>query len=142
VLHLIHPALVHFSVAFLVAGGVCEAGGILFRRKPVERFGGVLVIAGVLSLVPTVVAGFLAANSIVPPAGSEETLALHERAGLITSALFTAVLFWKAWYRGSIPERQRVPYALFVLAAVAAVAYASWLGGSLVYEYGVGVATG
>ena len=65
-LHLFHPALVHFSVAFLIAGGVLEAWGILTRRAGPEKFGAVLVLAGTVSLLPTVVAGTLAANRAGP----------------------------------------------------------------------------
>ena len=56
-LHLVHPALVHFSVAFLVFGAIAEAGGLLARREALARWGGQLVLVGCVSLVPTIVSG-------------------------------------------------------------------------------------
>ena len=65
-LHLLPPAAVHFSVAFLVAGGLGESFGILLRRPGIERWSGTLVLLGTLSLFPTVVTGFLAENVLRP----------------------------------------------------------------------------
>ena len=60
VLHLVHPVLVHFTIAFLVVGGLVEAYGIAVARERPERFGGALTVLGTIALVPTIVAGFLA----------------------------------------------------------------------------------
>ena len=54
-LHLFHPALLHYSVAFVTVGGVCEIAGLLSRREPLARFGGTLLLLGLASLVPTLV---------------------------------------------------------------------------------------
>jgi uncharacterized membrane protein len=100
VLHLIHPALVHATLAFLVAGGVVEAYGIAKGREGAERFGGILVVAGTISLVPTIAAGFLAENALtLTPAGGE-AVDDHERLGLLVLGVFVPLLLVKAWGRG------------------------------------------
>ena len=96
-LHLLHPAVVHFPVAFLLGGGVCEAIGILTGREPLERFGGTLVVVGTITLLPTVITGFLAEFSLTIPEGTADAVSLHQRLGLATFALFLVTLFWKAW---------------------------------------------
>jgi uncharacterized membrane protein len=138
--HLFHPALVHLSVAFLVAGGLCEAGGILGRRAALERFGATLVVVGTLSLLPTIVTGFLAKNSIDLPADAADDLELHERLGLTAAGVFVAVQFWRAWGRGRVSPGQRTAYALVVLAGVVLVVAVAVVGGEMVYVHGVGVA--
>ena len=70
VLHLFHPALVHVTVAFLVVGGIVEAFGLMRRRDVVERFGSILVVTGTVSLLPTMLAGFLASNSLTLAEGA------------------------------------------------------------------------
>ena len=52
-LHLVHPVLVHFTIAFLVVGGLVETYGIAVARERPERFGGALTVLGTIALVPT-----------------------------------------------------------------------------------------
>ena len=141
-MHLIHPALVHFAIAFLVAGGLLEAAGILARRETRERAGAVLVLAGTLFLVPTVVAGFIAQNSVAGFNGGEADVNLHERFGLVLLGLFAALALWKGWYRGRLPADQKILYAVLVLAGVVLTLATAWIGGHLVYGYGIGVTFG
>ena len=138
-LHLLHPAAVHFSVAFLVAGGLGESLGILLRRPGVERWSGTLVLVGTISLVPTVVTGFLAENVLAPSDALLPILALHERMGLVILGAFLLLLLWKAWGRGVVPQGQRVAFAIALLAAVGLVLYGALLGGRMVYGWGLGV---
>ena len=139
-LHLVHPALVHFPIVLLSVGGILEAAGILARRPGWERAGSRLVLAGTACLVATVAAGYLAANSITPPPGSQDALDAHERAALILLGAFLVLVLWKAWGGGAVPAKARVPYATAVLAGVAVLVWAAFLGGRLVYGWGIGVA--
>lgn len=137
--HLFHPALVHFAVAFLVGGGLCEAWGLLARRPGLERFGGTLVLIGAASLVPVLFSGYLAANSVDLTPRAAAVLDVHEAVAWLIAAAFVAALFWKGWCRGEIPARQRRLYALLLLLAVLLTAYGALLGGEMVYLHGVGV---
>jgi uncharacterized membrane protein len=140
VLHLVHPVLVHATVAFLIAGGLVEAYGIARRHDGAERFGGILVVAGTISLLPTIVAGFLAENSLtLTPAGAD-AVDDHERLGLLVLGVFVPLLLMKAWGRGRPPQRWRGLYAAGLLVGVGLAVAASYLGGLMVYELGVGVA--
>jgi uncharacterized membrane protein len=139
-LYLIHPAFVHFSVAFLILGSLVEAVGLLSEREPLSRFGGLLVILGALSLVPTVITGYLAANTAPSADTARAWLDVHERSGWIVVGWFVATQFWKAWHRGHLPRGQRKLYAVLLIAGALLTAYAALLGGRLVYGHGVGVA--
>lgn len=138
-LHLFHPALVHVAVSFLALGSLCEAAGILARREGGERLGGALVLLGTASLVPTVLTGYLAVNSISIPAGAADVVARHERLALVLLAFFLALVLWKAWGRGAVHPSWRVSYAAALLAGAALTAWTAWLGGEMVYLHGVGV---
>ena len=137
--HLLHPALVHFAVAFLAAGAGAEGWGILARREAVERFGSVLVPVGTLLLLPTVATGWLAANTVDLPPGASADLARHETFGLATAVWFLGLLFWRGWEGGTIGGSRRVAYALLVLAGAVLVTATAFLGGELVYGHAVGV---
>jgi len=142
VLHLIHPAWVHFAVAFLVAGSLAEAWGMLARREGAARFGATLVLLGTTCLVPTMVSGTLAANSVDMPGEAMAALNRHETFAWVLLAVYLAALFWKASYRGRLPAAQRLPFAIYLLLAAGVTAYTGLLGGRLVYTHGVGVDAG
>lgn len=138
-LHLLHPVFVHFSAALLVAGGAAESLGILAVRERVERLGSVLVVLGTLSLVPTVVTGFLAENTLDVPASVAPLLSGHERIGLSILAVFLSSQLWKGWFRGRVPPGQRFLYAALLLFGVVLVGWGAFLGGEMVYAHGLGV---
>lgn len=137
-LHLIHPPLVHFTVAFLVVGGLCEAFGILRGRERPERFGAVLVLIGTVFLVPTVASGLLAENTVRVGTGKDD-LELHERIGFAILAVFLLGAFGKAWVRGNLAGRARTVYVVLLVIGVALVILGSLIGGHLVYDHAIGV---
>jgi uncharacterized membrane protein len=139
VLHLFHPALVHFSVAFLLAGGVCEAWGVFRRREAAASFGSVLMVVGTFSLFPTIVTGLLAKNSIAVPAGAADDLVLHERLGFVLAAVVLASQFWKAWRGGRLDGTERKAYVVLVLLGVALLVAVSVVGADMVYHHALGV---
>ena len=138
-MHLFHPALVHFSVAFLITGAVAEAWGLLRRKARVARFGAALLVLGTVSLIPTVLSGYVAANTVDPSPDGRALLDAHERNAWFVLALFTILLFWKGWFRGQLPEGQRVLYAGLLIGAALLTTYSALLGGEMVYLLGVGV---
>jgi uncharacterized membrane protein len=129
-LHLIHPALVHLTVAFLIAGGLAEAFGVFWHRPPAERVGTVLVVAGTLALVPTLLTGFLAENALTLSEAGAAAVDQHERYGIMVLGVFLPLLLVRAWGRGRIPDDARTLYAAGLIVGV---------GGRMVYELGVGV---
>lgn len=139
-LHLLHPALVHFTIAFLVGGGLAEAYGIARGRETAERLGGMLVTAGTIALLPTIVAGFLAENVLTLSEAAAGAVDGHERLGLVTVGVFAPLLVIKAWGRGRPPAGWRGLYAAGLIAGVALVAATAYAGGLMVYRLGVGVA--
>ena len=136
---LFHPALVHFSVAFLVVGASCEAYGVALRRERAEGFGSLLLRIGAVSLIPTLLSGYIAANTVSVAPAALDLLDAHERNGWILLGLVVAGLFWKGWTGGKIPQRQRAVYAALLLGVVALTLYSALLGGQMVYLHGIGV---
>lgn len=138
-LHLVHPALVHFTVAFLVAGALLEAWGVLLHRPRTARWGGALTVAGTIAMVPTIAAGYLAANSLEIAEDAKPLLDRHESLGLMLLGACLAVALGRAWMRGRIEGGARVPYALGLIAVAGLAAVAAYHGGRLVYVFAVGV---
>ncbi len=141
-LHLIHPALVHFAVAFLIAGAVCECWGLAARRESVVEWGSRVLLFGLGSSLLAVVSGYLAANTAEFPMSAQDLLVAHERTGLVLLAAVLISQFWKAWTGGKIQGGGRWFYMFLLLLVVALTIYSALLGGRMVYGHGVGVVAG
>jgi uncharacterized membrane protein len=142
VLHLFHPALVHLTVAFLVAGGIVEAYGIARRHEALERFGMILVVAGTASLIPTTLAGFLAENSLTLSDAGAAAVDQHERFGIMVLGVFLPLLLVRAWGRGRVPQSARWVYLAGLVVGIVLTVTVAYLGGRMVYALGVGVKKG
>ena len=129
----------HVTVAFLVVGGIVEATGLIRRRNSAERFGSTLVIAGTVSLLPTILAGFLALNSLTLSEAALAAVDRHERFGIMTLGVFLPLLIVRAWGRGKVPDGARAFYTAGLALGVALTIFVAFLGGTLVYVFGVGV---
>jgi len=142
VFHLVHPALVHFGVAFIATGALLEAWGLLRGHESSRRYGAPLLVAGTIVLVAVIATGYLAANTIELQDAARPTLKEHERNGWILLAILVMLQFWKAWFGGSLPRTQEKLYAAALVLAVGWMAWSAYLGGTLVYTYGPGVSPG
>ena len=138
-MHLIHPALVHFSLAFIFVGCASEVCGLLSRRDSFARWGSRLTLIGLASLVLTIASGYLAANTLDFDDEGLTLLDSHERNGWILLGVLFVSQFWKAWCGGRIPDRLAPLYVLMLTAALALTVWGAWLGGQMVYGQGIGV---
>jgi uncharacterized membrane protein len=78
----VHPALVHFPVAFWILVPLLNVGNGLDREGPYWRLGWFFAFAGVISALPAIVAGALDAWACRNVAAAENTLWRH--AGLMS----------------------------------------------------------
>ncbi|HEY0971881.1 MAG TPA: DUF2231 domain-containing protein [Gemmatimonadales bacterium] len=132
----LHPALVHYPIAFLpLAVGADLVGEATDddRLREVGRIGMVLA-AGSAALAA--MAGLAAQEEVNVERGSEayDMLVTHRTINLSTvlAGGVMAALRWR--------ERRASPaYLAAGVAALGAVAYSAYLGGKMVYKHGLGV---
>jgi uncharacterized membrane protein len=133
----IHPALVHFPIAFLTGGVLLDLFGWVRKRESLTPAATGLIITGTVTALFTAAAGFLAYFTV--PAHTEEAHGLMQwhlglNVGIV--AVFTALSIgrWRA--------RALVPSGVVRLVGVFALAllfFASYLGGEMVYKGGAGI---
>jgi uncharacterized membrane protein len=154
--------VVHFPIALLFTAFLLDVVAF-WRRNPFwERMGIIILGLGVLGLGAAIAAGFIAESQVLPTAQVAPILAAHRRDGLITGGVFLVVLGvrWyvhRRWAEGT-PERreagrggQRVMSSQTVRLWVASLgsyligltllSATGVVGGSMVYDHGLGVAT-
>lgn len=134
----IHPILVHFPIAFVLAAAVLDAAAL--RRRELDELAGPLAIAGAVAAVLALVAGVIAMQTV--PSHTEEG---HELMWLHGGLQGFATVVWIA--RTAIGWRSRAqgtPLAARGIGWIAALVlvFASAVGGHLVFHLGVGVQTG
>lgn len=132
----LHPALVHFPIAFLLAAAVLDLlGG--HRREETARWATGLAVAGCATGAAAAIAGVVAWMTIPGhPEGAHSVMTWHAVVQSLALALFTVrgILGWRAPRR--VPGM--VPRVIGWLGA-AALLVGSSLGGHLVFHQGIGV---
>jgi uncharacterized membrane protein len=132
--HELHPMLIHAPLILLPAAVVTDLAAVVTRRWRWEWAGRVLwgsVVAGGLTAG---VAGMAASQEVkAEDARARDMMFLH---GLGNVSLVVGALGLAAWRQRRPPS---VGSGLVGLAALAVAVYTGYLGGELVYAYGMGV---
>jgi uncharacterized membrane protein len=134
--HPLHPMLVHFPVALWTLAVAADAGGVITRHETPWSVSFACQALGLLAALPAMAAGVLDFASVPRGHPARDTAIAH------LMAMGTAWLSFlaSAALRG-LPG-QEAPPAAAILAGIAgflAMAVGGWLGGRLVYRFGVGV---
>jgi uncharacterized membrane protein len=135
----IHPLLVHFPIAFLLAFFALDLVGSLAKKQHWRNVASWLLYFGAIAAVFTVAAGFIAASSVAHGEDVHAIMERHEHFGISVLSLAILLSAWRLKSGGII---QGGANGLFlVLAALLSVLLmlGADLGGLMVYHYGVAV---
>lgn len=134
--HPIHPLLVHFPIAFVVAGLGCDIGFLMtadafWPRAAVWAIGAATILGAAAAIVGTL--DFLLVTDIRRFVSSWNHFLIAVMLLSMTS------VNW--WLRVTAAEPAVLPWGLLLsTSSVVAASAAGWLGGKLVYEHNIGVA--
>jgi len=136
----LHPAVVHFPIAFALVALLFEAVARHPRGRALEPAAAVLIVLAALGAVVTVVTGNLAHDDAVVPPAARELIGRHEDLGvvamwaLVVLAIARLVLARIGRHRGAAAWL----YLVLLAGAAGAVGYNGHLGGQVVFRHGVG----
>jgi uncharacterized membrane protein len=141
----IHPLLVHFPIALLLAAVATDvAGWLLLCNKWLRQVATFLYVLGTLTIMATYLTGRAAAQSVWLPGMAQAIVKEHWDWAFRTVWAFGAITVARLvvlWPRSRDPRR--VVIAAFALAGVMGVLMLGETGdrgGRLVYQFGVGTA--
>lgn len=138
----IHPLLLHFAVALLIAGPALDLVGLLLRREALLLAGRWNTLIGAGFLVLTVLSGLSAESGLgAHSAAGGSLLALHKGLGLLALAAWLPTAGWRALSKLALPLRFRTIYLSLAFAGAALILAQTALGSALVYWHGVGLST-
>ena len=129
----LHPALVHFPIAWLVGLALVDFVGLVLKREEWQRVG-IFVLAGtVLSLLPTAATGLLRAAHMPSDVAVHSLLVTHRTLNFAMAGLVLAAFVLRLLRRDRLQGWWRVVYLSLVFAATGLVLLAADFGGRMVY---------
>lgn len=128
--------LVHFPVALWTGAVVLDLFGLVSPRGWVWQLSFGCHVAGVTTAGVAMLAGFLDLRSVAQGGSARDTAVSHMLAMSTAWLLFLTAAALRAASPASAPSWWTIAVAL---AAFLVMAFGSWLGGQLVYRFGVGV---
>ncbi len=141
-LNLWHPRFVHFAIALLSVSLLCE---IIWRITKKELFREIaewnLIFAGA-GVAMTFITGLIAEDAVTISGAAKETFENHETLGWITFIITGFLLVWRLYKNGEWYRKFATLFLIVYIAAFLSVSIGGYLGGKLVYTYGVGVGSG
>ena len=169
-LPLLHPAIIHFPIAFLIAASLAGLVHIYWRPlEPLRILTWWSMAAGWLTLIAAILTGIVDQGALPPEAPYRSLLNWHTTSGLVLALLYGDLLY-RRWIYSSRGKRQsprgprkgkgnhidkgqelrrellaepRQKWLLTVelLLGIGLVVLSGWLGGKMVYTWGVNVAS-
>ncbi|MBX3012584.1 MAG: DUF2231 domain-containing protein [Caldilineaceae bacterium] len=156
----LHPATVHFPIAFLL---LASGAGLLYLYwRPLDLLRNLTwwpMLLGWLATLLAILTGLLAQSDLPPQAAYRATLNWHITTGLALWVIYGLLLYgqWLAWQKSTrhtavrSPKRTppppdllqqpaaRLRVTLLLLLGALLVVASGWNGGQLVYTWGVNV---
>jgi len=128
----IHPLIIHFPIALLSVGFLCDLLSYILQNKSLAYAGWWNFIFGVVSSICALITGLITDLSSKPSL-VDEPFPVHENHASIqifVVCIFLALMIWRINLRGSLPSNSRDAFIyLGVLGvAVAILFYGSHLG--------------
>lgn len=133
----LHPGLVHFPVAFLIAGVAVDIYATMKRRDALARIGAGLLVAGVATGWIGALTGILAWFTAPRPAELHPLMYWHPALAALSMLCFTPLAISRWRRRSLVATPAKDGWGAFAAMLMLAAAY---LGGHLVYRVGTGVA--
>ncbi len=137
-----HPIFVHFTVALWTIAVVMHLIVVVYPESNIRQqmviFARWNLWLGTAFGIVTVLAGWLASNSVIHDDISHEAMMEHRELALITLAIFALLTGWSIWKHC----RKQETGSMFLLPLVIGgglLISTAWHGGELVYRYGLGV---
>ena len=137
----IHPLLVHFPIAFLSAFFALDLIGTLAKKPHWRDVAAWFLYFGTVSALFTVIAGFIAADSVAHGQNVHDIMEDHEHIGITILSLAAVLSAWRL-KGGSLIQGGANGLFLGLSALLCLlILLGADLGGFMVYQYGVAVKT-
>jgi len=133
----VHPALVHFPIAFLSVFFLLEIVGL--RRDRLRQTASAMLYCGTLGALLAAAAGLYAANTVPHGDAVHDIMEWHERLGLAVASLAIILSVWRLMAKQVPVGMEKALFLLLSTIMTASLVFGADLGGLMVYGHGVAV---
>jgi uncharacterized membrane protein len=135
----IHPLLVHFPIAFISAFFALDLVGTISKNPESRSVATWLLYFGTIAALFTVIAGFIAAESVAHGQNVHDIMERHEQIGVSILATTVLLSVWRI-KSGVLPRGGANNFFLLLSGLLCLLMMlGADLGGLMVYKYGVAV---
>jgi len=137
----LHPIIVHFPIALITVGFFAEVAALFFKKeKCLLRTGFYLMVLGSLAAI----AGWASGQLFTEHPTDGEILKVfqnHETGAFITMILIVAGTLFRIWLVVKKKDETQLKWIVFgvYLLAFAAVTFTGYMGGTMVYNFMIGL---
>jgi uncharacterized membrane protein len=129
----LHPALVHFPLAWLFGLLVIDGVGLGLGRQEWRRWGFFALVGTAFAFLPAAVTGLLRGSYMPSDAEVARNLTIHRTLNFIVFGLVLAALGLRWFRRNDLQGWSRRSYLALVVLATGLVLVAADFGGKMVY---------
>ena len=133
-----HPLVVHFPIALLLTAVVLDLAALALKRPGLHRVALWNLSLGTLGAATAVLTGLQAEDTAKHSFEIWQVLELHKRLGITTFILGIMVVAWRLQKRDHLTPRARAITIAAMMLMASTLSTGAYLGGRLVYEFGVG----
>jgi len=134
----IHPLIVHFPIALLLTAVVLDVGALIFKRPGWQRIALWNLSLGTLAAGAAVLSGLQAEDVAKHSFEIWKIMQLHKRLGIITLILGIMATALRLKTRDQLTPIARLGTIGLMLAMAGTLCWGGYLGGRMVFEFGVG----
>ena len=134
----VHPLIVHFPIALLLTALVLDLLAVARKRPAWHRIALWNLALGTLGAAAAVATGLQAEDVAKHSFEIWQIIELHKRLGITTLILGMMVAGWRLAHRDQLTPRARFLTLAATVIMASTLSIGGYLGGRLVYEFGVG----
>ena len=135
-----HPRFVHFPIALCLVGALFITFGLIRQRERWVGYGQVSLLLGWLGVMAAVITGLIDQSRAPDEVAIRAIINQHITAGIALLIAVGLALYWPLRNKRLFSEgNARWGFLALMLIIVALVVIEGWLGGKLVFQFGVGV---
>jgi uncharacterized membrane protein len=137
----IHPLLVHFPIAFLFAFFVLDLTASVLKKPHWREAASYFLYFGAIGALFTVIAGFMAAYSVIHSETVHHIMLRHQYFGLSVLTLSVILSIWRLKSSATLTGGANNFFLILAGLMCVLLSLGADLGGLMVYNYGTAVHT-
>jgi uncharacterized membrane protein len=140
-IYLFHPMVVHFTIALFLFSVLMDILGLITKKSTFHVVSWYSLFTSGIAVIFTVMAGLIAESTANPSIPAQGIIEIHEKFGFTVLTIIWVLTIWRIILKGKMPVKGLTLFMVISIIGVIAITIGGYLGGELVYTYGVAVKT-